>query len=78
MALRDRNSTKTPISIKIDSELDARIKKIRAVARSQGKKFNMSADIEKHLKTLVKQAEKQLGIDYKGGTEETQGDLFED
>jgi hypothetical protein len=76
--LKDGVSKKKPISVKIDAGLDSRIKIVRAAARSQGKKFNMSEDIETYLEKLVRAAEKELGIDYKAGTKETQQDLFEE
>jgi hypothetical protein len=62
--LKDGVSKKKPISVKIDASLDSRIKIVRSVARSKGKKFNMSEDIETHLEKLVRAAEKELGIDY--------------
>lgn len=74
--LKDGVSKKKPISVKIDANLDSRIKIVRSVARSQGKKFNMSEDIETYLEKLVRAAEKELGIDYKSGTKENQQDLF--
>ncbi len=76
--LKDSASKKKPISVKIDATLDSRIKIVRSVARSQGKRFNMSEDIENHLEKLVRAAEKELGIEYKGGTLEIQQDLFEE
>jgi hypothetical protein len=75
--LKDGASKKKPISVKINASLDSRIKIVRSVARSQGKKFNMSEDIENYLEKLVRSAEKELGIDYKTGTSEIQNDLFE-
>ena len=76
--LKDGVSKKKPISVKIDAGLDSRIKIVRAAARSQGKKFNMSEDVETYLEKLVRAAERELGIDYKAGTKETQQDLFEE
>ncbi|EOB3604796.1 hypothetical protein ACHELI_004383 [Vibrio vulnificus] len=76
--LKDGVSKKKPISVKINANLDARIKIVRAAARQQGKRFNMSEDIESYLEKLVKAAEKELGIDFKGGTLEIQSDLFEE
>ena len=75
--LKDGVAKKKSISVKINASLDARIKIVRSVARSKGKKFNMSVDIETYLEKLVRSAEKELGIDYKTGTSEIQNDLFE-
>lgn len=69
---------KISLNIKVDRSIDARLKRARQAARDQGGKFNVSEHTEELLLKLLKDIEKELGINEKTGTEEKQNDLFED
>jgi hypothetical protein len=53
---------KKSLNIKVSVDTDNRLKRARKVAREQGTKFNVSEHVELFLESLLKQAEKQLGI----------------
>ena len=57
-----KKETKVSLNIKISEDIDARLKRARAVAREQGGQFNVSKDVESFLLRELKKVEKSLGI----------------
>ena len=56
----EKVAEKKSLNIKISPELDARLKKARADARDQGKRFNVSVVVEEFLEKEVKKVENEL------------------
>lgn len=63
---------KVSLNIKIDRNIDERLKRARQSARDQSSKFNVSEHVEDFLLKLLKDIEKELGITDKMGTKEDQ------
>lgn len=63
---------KVSLNIKIETSIDERLKRARKAARDQGGKFNVSEHTEEFLLKLLKDIEKELGINEKTGTKEDQ------
>lgn len=63
---------KVSLNIKIEKSIDERLKRARSAARDQGGKFNVSEHTEEFLLKLLKDIEKELGINEKTGTKEEQ------
>ncbi len=63
---------KVSLNIKIETSIDERLKRARKAARDQGGKFNVSEHTEEFLLKLLKDIEKELGINEKTGTKEEQ------
>lgn len=63
---------KVSLNIKIEKGIDERLKRARKAARDQGGKFNVSEHTEEFLLKLLKDIEKELGINEKTGTKEDQ------
>lgn len=53
---------KTSLNIKIPSDLDARLKRLRTVARQNDDMFNVSVEVTEFLEMLVTNAEKEYNI----------------
>lgn len=70
--LKSGSVKKKPISVKIESSLDERIKRIRTIARERGERFNISEEIESFLEKRVKALEKEFSVENKTGTSEEQ------
>ena len=75
MALK-KVENKVSLNIKIDAEIDARLKRARSVARAQGMQFNVSKEVEKFLLKELKKVESILSITQDIKTEKNQFDLF--
>jgi len=75
MALK-KVENKVSLNIKIQSSVDARLKRARAEARKQGLKFNVSQEVENFLIKELKKVEKEIGIKQDINEEQNQLDLL--
>ena len=77
MAL-EKVENKVSLNIKINSDIDARLKRARAVARKNGMKFNVSLEVENFLIKELKKVEKELLINPQEKSKENQLSLLND
>lgn len=75
MALK-KVENKVSLNIKVQSSVDARLKRARAEARKKGLKFNVSQEVESFLIKELKKVEKELGIKQDINEEQNQLDLL--
>ena len=77
MALK-KVEKKVSLNIKINEDLDKRLKRARKVAREKGKIFNVSKTVEDYLLKELKKVEKQLEINLSIKEEESQTTIFDE
>lgn len=77
MSKLNKTTKKTSLNIKIDPELDLRLKRMRIKARENGLMFNVSQIVSKELDKQLKLAEKELGLTQSALEAESQVKLFE-
>lgn len=71
------SSKKVSLNIKIDPQLDLRLKRMRVKARENGLMFNVSQMVSRELDKQLKLAEKELGLTQSIIESEAQTELFE-
>lgn len=76
MSKLNKTTKKVSLNIKIDPELDLRLKRMRVKARDSGLMFNVSSIVSKELEKQLKAAEKELGLTRSVLEEESQVELF--
>lgn len=76
MSKLNKTTKKVSLNIKIDPELDLRLKRMRIKARDSGLMFNVSSIVSKELEKQLKAAEKELGLTRSVLEEELQVELF--
>lgn len=69
---------KVSLNIKIEEELDLRLKRMRVKARENGLMFNVSKIVSMELDKQLKLAEKELGLSQSVFEESQQGEMFKD
>ncbi len=76
MSKLNKTTKKVSLNIKIDPELDLRLKRMRVKARDSGLMFNVSSIVSKELEKQLRAAEKELGLTRSVLEEESQVELF--
>lgn len=76
MALTASSTKKVSLSVKIDPEIDARIKRARKAAREVGLRFNVSKEVEEALLKSLNKIEKTLKLQQDIRESESQMDLL--
>ncbi len=76
MGLTASSNKKVSLSVKIDPEIDARIKRARKAAREVGLRFNVSREVEEALLKSLSKIEKDLKVQQDIKESEAQMDLL--
>lgn len=69
---------KVSLNIKVSADLDARLKRVRQTARTQGMMYNVSKEVESFLLKELKKVEKILGITQDINESNNQTDMFDE